>query len=91
MCDYIGISFHTISHGKYLRSPMGNIISYNLYTSLQGFHLWVPGPRPCRRYPPRLGVVDPPHLGGVQSGPRCRSRPLPLPRHFFFGKRRITR
>ena len=40
-----------------------------------------PEPRPCRRYPPHLGAVDPPHLGGVQSGPRCRSRPLP--RRFF--------
>ena len=48
---------------------------------LKIFIFGYPGPRPCRRYPPHLGAVDPPHLGGVQSGPRCRSRPLP--RRFF--------
>lgn len=65
-------------------------ISYHTYTSwmvdlpishptkeLKIFIFGYPGPRPCRRYLPHLGAVDPPHLEGVQSGPRCRSRPLP--------------
>lgn len=76
-------SCHTIFYGNfipYLHKLNGG--SPNFPTKeLKIFIFGYPVPRPCRRYPPHLGAVDPPHLEGVQSGPRCRSRPLP--RRFF--------
>ena len=70
-------SCHAISHGNFipylLHKLNGGSPNFPPYKRTQDFHPWVLGPRPCRRYPPHLGAVDPPHLGGVLSGPRCRS------------------